>query len=188
MIIRKDDYGIVSIVENNKYQYGVMNSAGEMVVPFGKYTWISGFEHGLARVQIKSETVEDSINSAMHNIFECTDKKIKLSKKWGIINESGEEVLSPIYDEIWNFFRKGRCATNVVLYGETKKFNLITRKFEDNYRSLQTPHSHPNDYYREHSANYGEFAGSYAQDVMGYSDDVINDAFEGDPDLYWNID
>ena len=36
--------------------------------------------------------------------------------------------------------------------------------------------------------HYGEFEGSYAQDVMGYSDDVINDAFEGDPDAYWNID
>lgn len=36
--------------------------------------------------------------------------------------------------------------------------------------------------------NYHEFSGSYAQDVMGYSDDVINEAFEGDPDMYWNID
>jgi hypothetical protein len=34
----------------------------------------------------------------------------------------------------------------------------------------------------------GEFAGSYAQDVMGYSDEDIYDAFEGDPDAYWNID
>lgn len=28
----------------------------------------------------------------------------------------------------------------------------------------------------------------YAQDVADYSDDVINDAFDGDPDAYWNID
>ena len=42
-----------------------------------------------------------------------------------------------------------------------------------------------NDNYGTH---YGEIAGSYAQDVMGYSDDVINDAFEGNPDNYWNID
>lgn len=37
-------------------------------------------------------------------------------------------------------------------------------------------------------SNYGEYAGTYAQDEMGYSDDLINDAFEGDPDAYWNID
>ena len=33
-----------------------------------------------------------------------------------------------------------------------------------------------------------EYAGSYAQQEMGYDDDAINDAFEGDPDNYWNID
>ncbi|MDD5870210.1 MAG: hypothetical protein PUC77_01830 [Bacteroidales bacterium] len=42
------------------------------------------------------------------------------------------------------------------------------------------------DYY-EHE-HYGDYAGTYAQDVAGYSDDVINDVFEGDPDAYWNID
>lgn len=40
----------------------------------------------------------------------------------------------------------------------------------------------------EYGSHYGEFAGTYAQDVMGYDDDTINDAFEGDPDAYWNID
>ena len=49
--------------------------------------------------------------------------------------------------------------------------------------------SNRNDYQDDdYGTHYGEFAGSYAQDVMGYSDDVINDAFEGDPDAYWNID
>ena len=33
-----------------------------------------------------------------------------------------------------------------------------------------------------------KYAGTYAQDVAGYSDDVIDDAFDGDPDAYWNID
>jgi hypothetical protein len=42
-----------------------------------------------------------------------------------------------------------------------------------------------NDNYGIH---YGEYAGTYAQDVAGYSDDVINDAFDGEPDAYWNID
>ena len=41
------------------------------------------------------------------------------------------------------------------------------------------------DYYEE---SYGEFAGTYAQDYMGFSDDTIYDAFEGDADAYWNID
>ncbi len=40
----------------------------------------------------------------------------------------------------------------------------------------------------DYGTSYGKYAGSYAQDVMGYSDDAIDDAFEGDPDAYWNID
>ena len=40
----------------------------------------------------------------------------------------------------------------------------------------------------EYETHYGKYAGTYAQDVAGYSDDVIGDAFEGDPDAYWNID
>lgn len=36
--------------------------------------------------------------------------------------------------------------------------------------------------------HYGRYEGSYAQDVEGYDDDTIDDAFDGDPDAYWNID
>lgn len=43
-------------------------------------------------------------------------------------------------------------------------------------------------YHFDNNPHYGEYAGTYAQDVMGYSDDVINDAFDGEPDAYWNID
>lgn len=42
------------------------------------------------------------------------------------------------------------------------------------------------DYYEEET--YYQYRGSYAQDVAGWSDQDIDDAFEGDPDAYWNID
>lgn len=44
------------------------------------------------------------------------------------------------------------------------------------------------DDYEDYGTHYGEYADTYAQDVAGLSDDVINDAFDGDPDAYWNID
>lgn len=40
----------------------------------------------------------------------------------------------------------------------------------------------------ERESTYNDYNGSYAQDVMGYDDATISDAFEGDPDAYWNID
>ena len=36
--------------------------------------------------------------------------------------------------------------------------------------------------------HYGVFAGSYAQDDMGYAEDVINVTLDGDHNAYWNID
>lgn len=35
---------------------------------------------------------------------------------------------------------------------------------------------------------YDRYNGSYAQDVEGWSDQDIDDVFDGDPDAYWNID
>lgn len=46
--------------------------------------------------------------------------------------------------------------------------------------------SNYNDYYEEQT--YDEYNGSYAQDVEGWSDQMIDDALDGDPDAYWNID
>lgn len=36
--------------------------------------------------------------------------------------------------------------------------------------------------------NESDFAGSYAHDIEGYDDQTIYDAFDGDPEAYWNID
>ena len=41
-------------------------------------------------------------------------------------------------------------------------------------------------YYEE--PTYENYNGSYAQDVEGWSDQDIDDVFDGDPDAYWNID
>lgn len=50
-----------------------------------------------------------------------------------------------------------------------------------------------NEYFNDDSweieqPTYGRYAGSYAQDEMGYSDDDIDTIFDGDPFAYWNID
>ena len=45
-----------------------------------------------------------------------------------------------------------------------------------------------NNYDDYDEPSYGRYAGSYAQDVEGWSDDDIDAVFDGDPDAYWNID
>ncbi|WP_314819404.1 hypothetical protein [Alloprevotella tannerae] len=45
------------------------------------------------------------------------------------------------------------------------------------------------DFYAEDDERtYENYNGSYAQDVEAWSDQDIDDAFDGDPDAYWNID
>ena len=48
------------------------------------------------------------------------------------------------------------------------------------------------DYYDEYDdseeRHYEEFAGTYAQEEAGYSDEDIYDIFDGNPEAYWNID
>lgn len=172
------NYGSVNVVENNTFQYGVTDNEGNIIVPFGKYAWISGYDHGLARVK---------------SIFGIARVDLETGAveeaKWGIIDKEGNEVLAVEYDEIWNFLGKGRSSTRVIKDGQSYNFNL-----EDHELRRFTAGRHQSRQYsaydreEEYGSHYGEYAGSYAQDVMGYSDDVINDAFEGDPDAYWNID
>ena len=35
---------------------------------------------------------------------------------------------------------------------------------------------------------HDDYEGTYAHDVAGFDEKTINDAFDGEPDAYWNID
>lgn len=155
-------------VQREDYQWGVIDISGKEIIPFGKYNWIDGYDHGYTRVKVGHQ----SSNLA------------KNSNKWGIINELGEEILPVEYDNIWNFYDKSRHSTRVVKDGVAKEFQL--RDNPNPVNNIEVRHDYNDD--DDYGSHYGEYEGSYAQDVMGYSDDVINDAFDGDPDAYWNID
>ena len=50
-----------------------------------------------------------------------------------------------------------------------------------------TPYIGPAEFYEEEQT-YDCYNGSYAQDVEGWSDQAIDEVFDGDPEAYWNID
>lgn len=157
-------------VQNNHFEYAVLNIDGTEVVPFGKYNWIDGFDNGLARVRIGNVT-----NGQKEN-----------GNKWGLINENGKEVPSLEYDDIWAFYGKKRATTKVIKGNVAQ--NVVLSEILGKDETLEYDCSSSNYYDDDYGTSYGEYAGSYAQDVEGYSDDVIDDAFDGDPDAYWNID
>ena len=63
------------------------------------------------------------------------------------------------------------------------KLLIDVPKFEVPHNFTYTSH-HSYDYDRYH----GDYTGTYAHDVMGYSNSDIDTIFDGEPDTYWNID
>ena len=174
--ISKNNDGMVNVVKNASNQFGVIDNEGNTIVPFGKYGWIDGFDSGLARVH--------------SHAFPTGKKRLLQMYKWGIINEKGEEVLPLEYDDIWNFLGKNRYSTKVIkgdveeeVFFHELNTSLPIRNVR-HYRSSGGNSYNDDDY----GIHYGEYAGSYAQDEMGYSDEDIDDAFDGESDAYRNID
>ena len=144
--------------ENNK-QYAVYNNNIEMIIPWGQYDVIEAFsKDGLSRV--------------------------KKDDKWGVINTDGNIVVPVDCDDIWRFDNKPYNSIVVVrncIESRIPKATLLS--------SRKTTNAFIDDYIdSNHAFSYDEHAGSYAQDYGGLDDETINDAFDGDPDAYWNID
>lgn len=64
---------------------------------------------------------------------------------------------------------------------------------DDDYRyeeeALKQAEEAEDDYYDEYESDtFRAYRGTYAQEVGGYSDQEIDELFDGDPDMYWNID
>lgn len=83
-------------VKDTNLEYSILNLMGDVVVPVGKYAFIDGVEHGLARVYQ----------------YDGDNKK-----KWGIIDIDGREVVPLKYDEMWNFWGHNRETTRVIESG-----------------------------------------------------------------------
>lgn len=113
-----------------------------------------------------------------YDTIEATHHMYIVSKegKYGAITGEGKIWAPCIFDNIeW----KGNGFGNLVAIkdGEELVLNPKPEAYIDDDSD-----------YENQRPSYGRYAGSYAQDEMGYSDDDIDTIFEGDPDAYWNID
>ena len=136
--LQEKTYGEVTVAQNERRQWGVVDKKGNVIVPFGKYDWIDGFDQGLARV----------------NKWILIDKVSFLKTKvWGIINEKGEEVLPLEYEEIWNFMGKNRYSTKAVKDGEQHDiyFCDLNPELPQRHRSVRR-----DDYYEDRDESYDD--------------------------------
>lgn len=154
------------VVQNMENKWGIVDAHGYEFVPFGKYDKIEGFAHNYAKV--------------------CKDGK------WNITDSLCKELyptswfsyISNLYDDSDSIRVRNSDGTTTEfsyddLYERTKFIELGPEE------ELFDPSDYDGS---DNGCYYDEFSGSYAHDVMGYDDGLINDAFDGDPDAYWNID
>lgn len=80
-----------------KRGHSVVDNKGKVIVPFGTYSYIDGFDNGFARIKTGKTT----------NGLKDSDSK------WGIIDETGVEQLKHEYSNILNFYDKDQQSTIV---------------------------------------------------------------------------
>ena len=151
----------VFVIQRQDGKWGVMNTKGDDIIPFGKYDLIEPYYMGLARIKVGDVKVGLMENEGKY--------------KWGIINLSGEEVLKPEYSEIWQFHFKKRSKIRITKDGITGWLDLYDlAPYPYNIRTDANGCIMDEEYYDQLREDYRT--------------DDISDAFEGDPDALWNID
>lgn len=120
---------------------------------------------------------------------------------FGLLNSEGREILPLEYDKILDISQTSYEGIITIKGDKEEKIPFGALKYlESEHISIEEARDKwAEELYEEmkfqreqeaweHYQEYGAYEGHYAQDVMGYSDGEIDDAFDGDPDAYWNID
>lgn len=113
---------------------------------------------------------------------------IKTIKRFIVSEEELSRILQRLSTK-WNF--KNSKIKEIEEANNLKRANVYTGLEELGYLGNEPDcydYSDDDDFRYEEEETYGNYAGSYVQGEMGYSDNFINDVLEGNPDLYWNID
>lgn len=125
----------LAVVQNKDYKWGAVDGDGNVVVPFGKYAWMDGFQNGLAKVIGFNDTTSPNIVA----VIGCDGSATKCEEQ-GIINESGEEVL-PLEYTVWKFYGKDFSTIKAFKNGEEHLYTFS--ELNPNY---EEPYSSVNDY------------------------------------------
>ena len=90
----------ITVVQNSDYKWGAIDEQGNVVVPFGKYAWIDGFQNGLAKVIGYNDSMSPNID---------------LRISWGAdgsmaddapVAAQGIDEVLPLEYNIWKFYGK----------------------------------------------------------------------------------
>lgn len=163
------DNGLMLVSQNigGANLYGILDIDGKEIIPT-KYTDISSFYGENAVICIGGERSYGKINNG----------------KWGVINSKGEFVKECVYDseeDIKPFVDFGLIVEDTISSNKNIPEVVLSDFIHDNIRSIDYDYSYDyDDSFNDGSSKYGGY--------NGYDDDTIDEAFDGNPELTWNID
>ena len=110
----------------------------------------------------------------------------KQDGRYGFIDINGKKITPPLYSDAESFDVVKQKA--IVYIGKYYNYvNLNGELLADWLPDHKNVHKHFNEAYNEEK-HYNRYNGAYAQAIEGWSDEEIDEAFDGYPDAYWNID
>ena len=159
---------IDSYIVSKEGKYGALNVKGEEFIPciYDSIEWHRSYGYFIV-----DEKTFETIRKTLYIYIVSKDKK------YGAIDGGGNEIAPCIYDSIiCNKYGELIATRN----GEERNLTPKADRFVD-----REDRDYDYDCYRP---TYGNYSGSYAQAVAGWSDDDIDTVLDGEPDAYWNID
>ena len=108
----------------------------------------------------------------------------KQDGRYGFIDINGERITPPLYSDVKNFDVVEQKAK--VYIGKYYNYVNLNGELMADWLPVRT---HFNDAYNDNEEHhYNRYNGTYAQSYEGWSDEEIDEAFDGNPEAYWNID
>lgn len=122
--------------EKNQYnrsrawlQFAIYNANGEILVPYGKYSYIGIFHNGMAQYSTTGFITPSDIRNGMEHINEVLcgtpDNKIRKYGRLGFIDENGNIAIPERYRSAMNFTSAGYAKVNPDSNPEQDKYETL---------------------------------------------------------------
>lgn len=161
------DNGLIKVSNDNGNLYGLLDKEGKEILPI-KYSYISSFKGNYATICIGGE--KDY----------CSNRMIK-GGKWGVIDNTGKFVKECISDDEEKLVDENISNDERICnYHPSVILSDSISEPKENYSYDYGCH----DSYRDDDEGPNNKYGGY----NGWDDNTIDEVFDGNPELTWNID
>jgi len=172
---------------NTEFNYGKYNGHTLKEVLIADYSYVVWSIKNIAKFTLGYDVLEFLDSQLTDNqVYEYL--QIQLSVNKGYISIEKLLVICP--DKIFNEFAMDKKFIDKMQKEFKMNFTEVKKCYLESHKYQHQQNYYEQEFELDYSENqsYRRYSGSYAQDEAGFSDEDIDIVFEGDPDMYWNID